>query len=68
MNGVPRHLAHYKGTTGKNRRKALKERLRREVPNPQQYAAVKAILEEYVVLYLIQHSEGNNNVNHQCTD
>lgn len=57
MNGVPNHLAYYKGVTGKNRRKKLKEWLREAIPDKQQYAAVKAIMDEYAVLYLIQHTE-----------
>lgn len=57
MNGVPRHMAYYTGVTLKNRMKKLKERLKREVPDVNQRAAVKAILEEYSILYLMKFSK-----------
>lgn len=57
MDGVPRHMTYYKGTTGKNRRSKLLSRLKREVPDPIQRAAVTAILKEYAILYHIQFTK-----------
>lgn len=51
MDGVPRHMAYYTGTTGRNRRSKLMERLKRVVPDDLQRSQVKAILEEYAILY-----------------
>lgn len=59
MNGVPKNMAHYTGTTGKNRRKKLKDRLRHLLPGTETHARVVLILEEYAVLYHLQHSEIN---------
>ncbi len=57
MNGVPRYMAYYSGVTLKNRMKKLKDRLKREVPDNNQRAAVKAILEEYSILYLMKFTK-----------
>lgn len=57
MDGVPKHMAYYKGSTGKNRRSKLMERLKREVPDKQQREAVMSILKEYAILYHIQYTK-----------
>ncbi|QUR34650.1 hypothetical protein [Escherichia phage P762] len=57
MDGVPRHMRYYVGNTGKNRRSKLKERLKREVPDANQRAAVLAIMEEYAILYHLKFTK-----------
>lgn len=57
MDGVPRHMRYYVGNTGKNRRSKLKERLKREVPDDNQRAAVLAIMEEYAILYHLKFTK-----------
>ena len=57
MDGVPKHMAYYKGTTGRNRRSKLMERLKRVVPDDLQRSQVKAILEECEILYLLKYNK-----------
>lgn len=57
MDGVPRHMAYYTGSTGKNRRSKLKERLKRVVPDKSQREAVLAIMEEYAILYHLKFTK-----------
>lgn len=57
MDGVPRHMAYYTGSTGKNRRSKLKERLKRVIPDKSQREAVLAIMEEYAILYHLKFTK-----------
>lgn len=57
MDGVPRHMAYYTGSTGKNRRSKLKERLKRVIPDKTQREAVLAIMEEYAILYHLKFTK-----------
>lgn len=57
MDGVPRHMAYYTGSTGKNRRSKLKERLKRVIPDKSQRESVLAIMEEYAILYHLKFTK-----------
>lgn len=57
MDGVPRHMAYYTGSTGKNRRSKLKERLKRVIPDKYQREAVLSIMEEYAILYHLKFTK-----------
>ena len=57
MNGVPKHMTYYVGSTGRNRKAKLMSRLKRVVPDAFQRSQVKAIIEECEILYLLKYTK-----------